>query len=177
MRLFVAVEIDEGLKDKLVGLQTKLLEPAVRLVERRNLHVTLQFLGEMPDDKAMAIREALRGVRFAPFEVEIGGVGRFPASGRRINVIWVDCRGVLAELAARVESALRPLGFQRDKAFVSHLTIARVKGKPARLAEQVEELKGSVIGKQTVDRFVLKRSTLTPKGPIYEDVEVYKLEN
>ena len=45
MRLFIAVDIDEGLQDKLVGIQTRLLEPSIKLVERQNLHATLKFLG------------------------------------------------------------------------------------------------------------------------------------
>ena len=175
MRLFVAVEIDDALKDKIVGLQTKVLEPAVKLVERQNLHITLVFLGNVPDEQVLKIQTALREVKMAPFDVEIGGVGTFPSSGRRINAVWVDCKGPLAELAAKIDEALKPLGFTRDKTFVSHLTIGRVKRRPERLHAVVEGLKAIPIGRQRIDRFVLKRSTLTPKGPVYEDVEIYKL--
>ena len=176
MRLFVAVEIDEGLKDKLVEIQAKLFEPAVKLVERQNLHVTLKFIGEVPDERVAEIREALQGVKTLPFEVEIGGLGTFPPDSDRINVVWVDCKGPLAELAAKVEEALKPLGFARDeRGFSSHLTLARVKQKPERLAGVVKELASALVGKQLVNCFVLKRSTLTPQGPIYEDIEVYKL--
>jgi len=176
MRLFIAVEIDEPLREKLVGIQAQLLEPAVKPVERQNLHVTLKFLGEVSDEQVTAVLEALRNVKMAPFEVEIGGLGTFPPGRHRINVVWVDCKGPLAELATRVEEALKPLGFQPDeRGFSSHLTIARVKQRPERLAKAVEELKDTKIGKQLVDRFVLKQSTLTPTGPIYADVEVYKL--
>jgi 2'-5' RNA ligase len=176
MRLFIAADIDEGLRDKLVVIQTRLLEPGVKLVERQNLHVTLKFLGEIPDEQVSAVREALRNVKMAPFDVEIGGLGTFPPGGQRINVVWVDCKGPLPELAAKIEESLKPLGFQRDeRGFSSHLTIARVKQTPEKLAERVEELKETKIGKQLADRFVLKQSTLTPEGPIYEDVEVYRL--
>jgi 2'-5' RNA ligase len=176
MRLFVAFEIDDPLRDKLVDIQTELLEPGVKLVERQNLHATLKFLGEVSDDQVPAVREALRKVHMLPFEVEIGGLGTFPPGGRRINVVWVDCKGPLAELAAKIEEALKPLGFERDeRGFSSHLTIARVKQTPEKLAERVEKLKDTKIGKQLVDKFVLKQSTLTPGGPIYADVEVYRL--
>jgi 2'-5' RNA ligase len=176
MRLFIATEIDEPLRDKLVVIQTRLLEPGVKLVERQNLHVTLKFLGEVSDEQVLAVREALRNVKMAPFEVEIGGLGTFPPGGRRISIVWVDCRGPLAELAAKVVEALKPLGFQADeRGFSSHLTLARVKQKPEKLAELVEELKETKIGKQLIDRFVLKQSTLTPEGPIYADIEVYRL--
>ncbi|MEM7813594.1 MAG: RNA 2',3'-cyclic phosphodiesterase [Candidatus Aenigmatarchaeota archaeon] len=175
MRLFVAVEIDEPLKDKVVGIQTRILEPAIKLVERQNLHLTLRFIGEVSEELTGKIREALRGVKMRPFEVEIGGVGTFPPGGKRVNVVWLDCKGQLAELAARVEEALAPLGIRRDRGFVSHLTIARVKQRPIYLKERLECLGAAVIGRQVVDRFALKRSTLTPNGPIYEDVELYKL--
>ena len=176
MRLFIATEIDEPLRDKLVVIQTRLLEPGVKLVERQNLHVTLKFLGEVSDEQVPAVREALRNVKMAPFDVEIGGLGTFPPGGRRISIVWVDCRGPLAELAAKVVEALKTLGFQADeRGFSSHLTLARVKQKPERLAGVVEELKETKIGKQLVDCFVLKQSTLTPQGPIYADVEIFKL--
>lgn len=175
MRLFVAAEIDDALKDGLIGLQARLLEPGIKLVERENLHVTLQFIGEVRDDRVAGIREALRSVKMAPFEVEIGSVGTFPTDSQRIDVVWVDCRGQLAELASKIEAVLKPLGFVQDRGFVSHLTIARVKQRPVRLAERVAELKSAVIGRQLVNRFMLKRSTLTPSGPIYENVDVYKL--
>lgn len=176
MRLFIAVEVEDGLRDKLVGLQTRLLEPAVKLVERQNLHITLKFLGEVPDEQVAAVRGALRSVKSEPFEVEIGGMGTFPPDSQRINVVWVDCKGPLAELAAKVAEALKPLGFEPgERGFSSHLTIARIKQRPKELAKRVEELKDTEIGRQLVDCFILKRSTLTPKGPIYEDVEVYKL--
>jgi len=175
MRLFVAIEIDDVLRDKLVGVQTKLLDPAVKLVERENLHITLKFIGEVPDGQVGQIRGALRNVKMAPFELDIGGLGTFPG-GDRINVVWVDCKGSLAELAANVEAALKPLGFKPDeRVFSSHLTVARVKQQPTVLLDAITELKDVKIGRQTVDRFVLKRSTLTPTGPTYEDVEVYTL--
>jgi len=176
MRLFIAVDIDERLRDKLVGIQTRLLEPAIKLVERQNMHATLKFLGEIPDEQVPAVREALRNVKMSPFEVEIGGLGTFPPGGRRISVVWVDCKGPLAELAAKVDEALKTLGFERDeRGFSSHLTLARVKQTPEKLAERVEELKETKIGNQLIDRFVLKQSTLTPEGPIYADIEVYRL--
>jgi len=175
MRLFIAVDLDDCLKGKISDLQTRLLEPAAKPVERQNLHFTLKFLGEVPETAVPKIREALRTVKFQPFEIIVRGVGTFPPNEQTINIVWVGCEGPLAELAAEVERALEPLGFKPgERGFSSHLTVLRVKQRPTFLFERVKESKNAEMGSQAIVRFVLKKSTLTPQGPVYEDIETYK---
>ena len=109
-------------------------------------------------------------------------MGSFPSQGN-IRVIWVGVEEGgenLKVLADSVESSLRSLGFRRDKDFVAHATVARVKrlapSDRERLLRAVERYKDYDFGEMIVENFRLKKSTLTPKGPIYEDVEIYKLE-
>jgi 2'-5' RNA ligase len=140
------------------------------------MHVTLKFLGEVEEKKAEEIRKALKSVKMAGFVIDLEGIGTYPPDGERINVVWVGCRGPIAELASKIEQSLEPLGFAPDKrGFSSHITLARVQRKPEALKERIEKLKNTKIGVQRIDSFVLKSSVLTPKGPIYQDVETFVL--
>jgi 2'-5' RNA ligase len=174
-RLFVAVDLPAEIKAKIDVLGRQIEEPALKLVEPENLHVTLQFLGEVEEGNMNTVVAALRKVKMAAFEIEIAGVGAFP-SATRINVVWLACKGLLPELAAKVAAGLLPLGFKPDKPFASHLTIARVKYKPEKLPERLINLQNVTVGKMKVERFVLKKSTLTPEGPIYEDIATFELK-
>jgi len=93
--------------------------------------------------------------------------------------VWAGVRSEkLTELANAIRSEMKKLGFREDKEFVAHATLARIKRiDPAdrkRLLEDLESFK--VEGKWIVKDFKLKQSRLTPKGPIYSDVSVHKLD-
>lgn len=176
MRLFIAVELDEGLRSKIEDLQKQIDEEALKLVEPENLHVTLKFIGEVPDEKAGEIAEKLKAVKMPPFEMKIGGIGVFPDMNY-IRIVWVGLEGALAELAGKVENALEGLEYVKKSRypFSGHLTIARVKRKPRYLAQKLQGLPAAGIGVQKVDRFFLIKSTLTPEGPVYERVAEFRL--
>ncbi len=190
MRAFVAVEITEpAVLDGIRELQAALTPPdpkAVRLVDADTLHFTLQFLGEIPDGAQRPVADALSAVRFAPFDLEVGGVGAFPNIGSP-RIVWVGGGGgggreataggnaglPLSGLARKVSGALAPLGYARDKPFRPHSTILRVKRAPADIAGRLEERAGrGTFGVQRVDKFKLKKSRLTPEGPVYTDLAV-----
>ena len=83
-------------------------------------------------------------------------------------------KGTIAELAEKVRKALPE--FKDNRLFSGHLTIARVKANPEKLADNLQKLGGIEIGKQLVNEFKLKNSTLTREGPVYEDVRVFELK-
>ncbi len=176
MRLFVAVEIDEEHRSKIVNAQKQIAGEALKLVEPENLHVTLKFIGEVPDEKVVEIASRLKSVKMEPFEVRIAGMGAFP-NETYIRIVWIGLEGPLAELAAAVEKSLGVLDYIKKDSheFSSHLTIARVKTRPRHLSQRLEGMKNIKIGTQIVDRFFLVKSTLTPKGPVYEHVAEFKL--
>lgn len=176
MRLFIAVELDEAHRARIVEIQKELAEEALKLVEPENLHITLKFIGEVPDERAAEIAASLKAVKMGPFDIAIGKLGVFP-NMNYIRVVWVGVDGALAELAAKVEASLQGLGYiEKDRhEFSSHLTIARVKTRPKYLGQRLQKFKDAAIGVQMVDRFFLVKSTLTPKGPIYEHIAEYKL--
>lgn len=104
----------------------------VRWAEADALHITMKFLGEVAeprrDEITAALFHAARGV--APFDIEIGGFGAFPAHSRpRILWIGVKASPEFHELHERVEREFEPLGFAREERdFSPHLTLGRVKG-------------------------------------------------
>lgn len=178
MRLFVAVDIDEAIKARIDPLLSKLSAlQGVKAVEKENLHTTLIFLGEVEDSKVKEISSALSKVRFKPFEVDLKGVGKFPERGdARVVWIGIEDNGNLVELAENVYRELKKLGFKRDKEFVAHVTVARVKRRNKDVEKVVREFESSDFGKMTVRDFRLKQSILKPSGPVYKDVEVFRCD-
>jgi len=153
----------------------------LKLVDIAKIHVTLKFLGETKDEHMPKIKEIMaEGVKnIAPFEIELRGTGSFP-SLKYIKVVWVGARNAerLADIASYLNDELQTLGYKKEKrGFSTHITLARVKSArnlgpvQALLKERREDL----FGTQAVDRIILKKSVLTPKGPIYSVVEEVKL--
>lgn len=177
MRVFVAVEISDGdVIRSIVDLQSKIKINA-RPVLPQNLHFTLQFLGETSEDKVEKIRQVLKSIKFSSFKIKFRGLGAFP-NPQSPRVIWIgtDDEGsnVLMELAKRVESVLSPLGFTSDKPFKSHLTIFRIKNKTGNISKELKKFELCDFGYQEISNIKLKQSILTPKGPLYSDIEVIK---
>jgi RNA 2',3'-cyclic 3'-phosphodiesterase len=185
VRLFVAAYPPPAARDDLAALVRKLSvgQPrerghSVRLAPADNWHVTLAFIGEVPDaslDKArQAVERAVTtwraGNTTAP-TVRIAGGGTF---GRgRFTTLWTDLRGdvdALTDLAADLRRELRKARFPRDnKQFRPHLTIARPGDRLTadELAGDLALLDGYRGPKWTVDRIQLMRSHLGPH-PTYD---------
>jgi RNA 2',3'-cyclic 3'-phosphodiesterase len=180
MRLFVAVELDEQVRQNAGRLARDLGREIDRAggggriswVAPANLHLTLRFLGEV----APALAAQLAGRLAAPFDqpafdVHVSGVGVFPPVGAP-RVIWlgiVDGASALVALHREVEARLDGLGFERaDRPFRAHLTVGRVKSPPGpRLAGALARAAGAEAGRSAVDRVTLFESVLSPRGPAY----------
>lgn len=173
VRTFVAVDLPEELRERVAETAQALRGSAARLtfVAPGQIHVTLAFLGEVTPEMVGAVADALGAVRPEPFAVLVGPiVGNSRSSPR---TIWCPCAsdGALAALAGGVSGALEPLDFPPERRpFRGHATVARVKAFHPSLLERLAGLPREGFGSFTVDRFRLKRSTLTPQGPVYEDI-------
>jgi len=178
IRSFVAVEIPASIRNEIAKLQEEIDLPGVRLVNPDLIHVTIKFLGDVPPFKVDRVVEALRAVNLPAFTARVAGIGAFP--GRSIRVVWIGAEGDFEPLFSAVEDALAPLGFPWEgRKFTSHATIARV-GRPAPETTDILTLKLAPyrkidLGEFTAEEFILKKSTLTPAGPIYEDVAAFPL--
>ena len=73
-----------------------------------------------------------------------------------------------------IRTKLSQIGFHPDKKFKPHVTIFRVKNKIEGMPDKLEKFLSYNFGKQTVSEIKLKKSELTPNGPIYTDLLVVK---
>ncbi len=180
MRSFIAVDIKNEKVEAAVE-ELKKIKADVKTVEPQNLHLTLKFLGEIPEDAVEKIYAAMQLSlkSFQPFDVSLRSIGVFP-SLKYMRVVWVgfkEGREKLIEMQRSLESNLRELNFKPENRFDPHLTIGRVKSQRGK-----EELKNFVLshadtdfGSVAVDKVELKKSVLTPKGSIYSTVREVRL--
>ncbi|MFA4819492.1 MAG: RNA 2',3'-cyclic phosphodiesterase [Candidatus Aenigmatarchaeota archaeon] len=177
MRCFIAVDIDPRLRHEVEKLQAELRDLDTKLVEPENLHFTMKFLGEVDEGIVNSVKALLKGVasRHKPFSVALEGVGVFP-SEKFVRVVWIGA-AQLSELQDEINKALSPL-FMKEKSS-PHLTIARVRSQKhlTEINDFIKAHKNEEIGTMYVSVLKLKNSTLTPEGPVYEDVAVFKLVN
>jgi len=177
MRTFVAIEIsNNNIINSIKKFQTEININA-KPVEPKNFHFTLQFLGEISSEVSQKIIQALRKIEFSSFSVNLKGVGAFPKS-KFPRVVWVgtddDGGNMLIQLSKKVEKALEPLGFFSDKPFKPHITVFRIKKKIGDITNELNSRKMIDFGMQEVTNLKLKKSELTPNGPIYSDLEEIK---
>jgi 2'-5' RNA ligase len=173
VRTFIAVDLPEEMRARIAEAAQALRGAGGRLafIDPSQIHITLAFLGEVDADRLPVVVAALETVSARPFDLGIGPiVGNSRSSPR---TIWCPCTddGSLAALAGSVVSVLEPLGFPREtRPFRGHATVARVKAFHPSISERLAALPKEGFGSFTVDRFRLKRSTLTPQGALYEDL-------
>ncbi|MEE8359156.1 MAG: RNA 2',3'-cyclic phosphodiesterase [Candidatus Hydrothermarchaeales archaeon] len=172
MRSFIAIEMESEAINSIRD-QLRSANADIKFVEPGNLHLTLKFLGEIKDDLVDDIHNRMEESfkDFSRFEVQLRGVGVFP-SLRYIKVVWVgieENKEKLAKMQESLEDNISNLGFKKEGRFKPHLTIGRVKSprNKDKLAEIITTMKDKEVDKIKVDRVILKKSVLTPKGPIY----------
>ena len=181
IRSFLAFDIDnEAVMKRLVDVQGLLVKTGADLkpVEPGNIHITMRFLGNAAAGTVDKIFEAMKKVQFAPFDVKIQGVGAFP-DARYPRVVWAGItQGAndLRSISSQLEPHLTALGFAPDpKGFSPHLTIARVRGgrNKAELAKFITDNNDFEFGVVRAACLRLKKSDLTPKGPVYSTLKEY----
>ncbi|MBE0535825.1 MAG: RNA 2',3'-cyclic phosphodiesterase [Phycisphaerae bacterium] len=177
MRCFIAVDIDEAVRDEIADVQDALRRQSdlkrseAKWVEPANIHLTLKFLGEVRDQD---ICEVCRIVNEAAadhgrFSIEAEGVGTF---GRPARVVWAgisESQDLIA-LQEDIEQRLDEAGWPKeDKKFSAHLTLCRVKNVRAGkvLQEAVAGQADSRLGTVFVDSVCVYRSDLEKSGPVY----------
>ncbi|MFH1458344.1 MAG: RNA 2',3'-cyclic phosphodiesterase [Candidatus Omnitrophota bacterium] len=185
MRTFIAIELPEEIKESLAQLQGRLKDSKadVKWVEPKNIHLTLKFLGEINDEQLREITKILEQVaeKNVGFQMRISSIGVFPKMNFP-RVIWVGLDKGDSEtkkIATDLEERIIAVGIPREKqTFSSHITIGRVKSSFNR-DELVNCLKAidSLEGKEfVVQKIILFKSILTPKGPTYEALKVASLK-
>lgn len=181
IRSFIAFDIEsESILKKLADAQSLLAKTGadLKLVEPKNIHITMRFLGDITTSIAEKIFEEMKKTQFLPFDVKLQGIGAFP-NLHYPRVIWAGItQGAdqLRSISNQLEPCLRSIGFAPDpKGFSPHLTIARVKsGKnKVELSKCVAENVAYEFGVIRAECLRLKKSDLTPRGPIYSTLNEF----
>lgn len=176
MRLFVGVDFPKGVKDELSLIQKQINSNLAKIkwVAKKNLHLTLKFLGEVELEKLEQIKTKLKNINFTPFEVRLSKLNLFP-DWNNPKTIWV---GLLPEenvsdLQKKIDAELLSF-FKFDQRFIPHLTLGRVKFVKRRNLF-LNELKNVSVNdkKFELNNFKLIKSTLNKDGPVYEILESF----
>jgi RNA 2',3'-cyclic 3'-phosphodiesterase len=173
VRTFIALELSPEIRGEIGKIQADLrqCQAKLTLVDPELIHITLKFIGEVGDKDLEKVIRALEEVRSEPFTIGVSGVGvNNPRSPR---VVWarIDPAEPCKTLNDRIEAALEPLGIAREKRpYTPHATIARVREHDRSLETVIAPHANRPFGECSIDRFSLKKSTLTPKGPVYETI-------
>lgn len=190
VRTFIAVELNESIKAALTDLQEQLKVEApkgsVRWVKSEGIHLTLQFLGNVPANRIEEIERALAQAcaGFPAFSFSVGGLGCFP-DARRPRVVWVGVQeetGTLKRLQKAIEDGMEKLGFPPEgREFHAHLTLGRTQqrassGDVRRLGQLVEETSIGELGQMEARVVSLMRSDLRPTGAVYTQLAAVELE-
>ncbi len=175
VRSFISIDLEEReTVKKIIEVQRKLFSVArdIKLVEPQNLHLTLVFLGELSEEEIRSIYDSIREIEFlSPFSARLVGLGAFPSSNRP-RVLWIGVgknEEKIVEIYKEIIKRINHRKFPDKEKFIAHLTIGRIR-RPRRnieLSEILNSLGKLDIGEMEVNDVKIKKSTLTPKGPVY----------
>ncbi|WAC04400.1 MAG: RNA 2',3'-cyclic phosphodiesterase [Methanoregula sp.] len=173
VRTFIALELSDEVRARLGEAQEVLKRCNARMtwVDQKNIHITVKFLGEVDIKKIPDIKSALKSVSFRSFPIKTGTITT--NNPHRPFTVWctIEDEGLCTQLLDLVERSLAPLGFAREKRkFTPHATVARVRTFDPSLFNAIKSLSSKIYGNCTINGMRLKSSTLTPNGPVYEDL-------
>jgi 2'-5' RNA ligase len=178
MRTFIAIDLEAGLKASLEAFVVELGRfpgtKSVRWAGIAGMHLTMKFLGEIPEEQAARTSSVLDKValRHRAFDLILAGTGAFPPGRRDPRVLWVGTAPAppLLALQEDIEAEMEKLGCEREnRRFHPHLTLGRVRF-PSHLDPLIQELRKyqeHKFGEMRVEKFTFFQSTLKPSGAEY----------
>ena len=180
MRLFAAIPVGENAISALEQIQESWRtalgeeESKVRWARPEQIHLTLRFFGNVPDNALTELVSVFGKVvaKHPPMNLSLGGVGAFP-SPKRARVMWAGLTGDIEQLAAlqsEINEATARFGqAPEDRPFHPHLTIGRTRERShvSRLAETTGSVRIAEAAWKA-DSVHLMQSTLSSGGPKYE---------
>lgn len=184
MRVFIAIDLPDEIKESIANIENEVRgkDVDVKFVEPKNLHITLKFLGEVNEEKVKEIEETVSDCvkEIKMFTIKLQGIGYF-GSENYIKTLWINIRegkDTLIEIIKMLDKGLdhiRKDNYQPNP----HLTIGRVRSGRNKeiLLDETKRLKDVKVGEIQVKQIKLKKSELTPKGPIYTDLYTINLVN
>tara|TARA_B100001964_G_scaffold52164_1_gene59006 strand:- start:483 stop:1046 length:564 start_codon:yes stop_codon:yes gene_type:complete len=176
VRVFIAIEINSEIKDKLSEYLSKLKMTGadVKWVSPENIHLTLKFIGYIEKEALTNLNEiindAVSGID--PFSISISNIGAFPSLNkpRVVFACVYECGNNLLRIYEKLDKGVGQLGIKKEsKKYVGHITLGRVKSQ-----KNISKLKNTLnvgaecfFGREKVTSLSLIQSRLTPTGPLY----------
>lgn len=181
-RAFIAVDLPEGIKNRIGGLADQIDMEGIRTVQEQQMHITMVFIGSVKESDTAKITEALSAVSCKPFEISVKGVSAITRERPRVIFAGLD-RGAneLSGMRRNIVEGLRNSGiklYREHGAFQPHITIARVKGPQnlGKVSAFIDSHLNDEIGSFQCSEIKLKRSVLSGDGPEHYDVFTKRLE-
>lgn len=175
MRTFVAIDLPKEVKDYLFNLQKKIKGAKVNWVAKKNIHLTLKYLGEISEEKVESLKNILKEIKFKPFKVKLHKVSFF-LNGSYPTVIWVNLKPEtnIIEIQKQVDSTTLNIS-ALDTRFQTHVTLGRVKEikNNKEFKNSIENIKIEPIEFE-IKEFKLFKSVLSKDGPSYHVVDTFK---
>jgi 2'-5' RNA ligase len=168
-RLFVAIDLADSTRQLLAGLDP--LIRGVRWTDSAQMHLTLGFFDDVPDDVDLVLREKLSAIEFGAFFLPVIGVGAFSAKGAP-KIIWIGVGKAhphLFQIHKRVQESALAAGLEPDlRPWHPHITVARCREISAQSLRKFLQSNADLdAGMIRVEAFHLYSSKLTPAGPIH----------
>jgi 2'-5' RNA ligase len=184
IRSFIAIEItSNNILSEIIRIQKSLSSSQADLknVAPENIHITLKFMGSVPESQIEQIKKIIEKQKIEPFNINLQGIGVFPKLNRP-RTIWIGInKGAtqITNIFKKLEKELTTVDIEPDKRrFHPHLTISRVRSGRNRdeLINVIQELRNVEVGDHEINYISLKKSVLTPRGPIYTTLAESKHE-
>ncbi len=185
MRMFLAVDIESGVKSNILVLIEKLkgFEGTIKWVKPNNIHITNYLFGEVSEKDSITLQQLIAKALMAihPFSVSIKGISGFP-SLQRPRVLWVGVENPSKELSVIYNLVDKHLqessisAYRDSKSYTPHITIGRVKGPfDKKILHEIDEDREQDFGSFQVDNVVLYQSTLMREGPKYSPIKIFEI--
>jgi len=181
MRLFIAVNLDDAIRNKIGTFISSLKEQyrKVKWVADKNLHFTLKFLGHNHKEPLDRIIQVLDEINEKGFVLSIAGIGVFPNMNRP-KVLWLGVKKgyeSMKTLFTSIEKRMISLNYPDEgRDYSAHLTIGRFKDKPAQqLIQFIKDNRDIGLGEILVNSYSLMESNLSGKGAIYKELKRFTL--
>ncbi|MDR4503434.1 MAG: RNA 2',3'-cyclic phosphodiesterase [Candidatus Scalindua sp.] len=184
VRLFVAIEIEKRIKERILELLENLKRTGadIRWVASENLHVTVKFIGDSDPVILPSLAKSLENVAsgFNPFRIEIENFAVFPTA-KKPRIVFVGLRDKennLTKIFEAVETETEKFGIKREsRKYFGHITVGRTKTEKNihKLIEILRTDSNHFFGQENVRHISLIQSELTPKGPIYTTIKKFIL--
>ena len=174
IRAFIALPVAPDVIQKIVRCQEELAQQTgdrVRWTPEDQIHLTLQFLGNISLEELEQIQARLAGV-IKPLRLRARGLGGFPSS-RNPRVLWVGLEGDIDQLKAVQAAVEHTTGRSEERKFHPHLTIGRVR-EGRRFTAKLDQWKNRSFGEWHARELLLMQSKLSPKGATHSVIARFR---